>query len=387
MIFSNAFPEVPVLDVTVVGGEVPSSQIAIVDLTFSENKHDIATITYAGFPGIAVTSYVGLPVQIKFGNNESNLVDFVGYVAYVEIEANTRMGITNDSLIQMAKVVCFGSSYQMKPIRSTAYTNKTIKQIVEIFANKYNFSYSVPNNNYVFSNLNQNQQSDWEMLVGACNKLGYSVTAHGTHIAVYDNYSSYYRGLPETVLYTLEDSKGTERRAGNIYEFNGFFGDITPHGQSSAFVFNSLDNIGKENTYTSTENSASGLGAKLPARFTHQITTNTVSKNDLEQALKQYTRKTYPMTATAKVIGVSSAMPGRLAKVQSYNSAFDGYWLIEEARHEINAKHYITTLKLKTDSTNGAGLATNKGSGYTSPPSSRLSNNLWQTERELANVY
>ena len=38
MIFSNAFPEVPVLDVTVVGGEVPPSQIAVVDLTFSTNK-------------------------------------------------------------------------------------------------------------------------------------------------------------------------------------------------------------------------------------------------------------------------------------------------------------------------------------------------------------
>ena len=50
MIFSNAFPEVPVLDVTVIGGEVPSSQIAIVDLTFSENKHDISTINYSGFP-------------------------------------------------------------------------------------------------------------------------------------------------------------------------------------------------------------------------------------------------------------------------------------------------------------------------------------------------
>lgn len=387
MIFSNAFPEVPVLDVTVVGGEVPPSQIAVVDLTFSENKHDIATITYAGFPGVAVTSYVGLPVRIMFGNNESNLVEFVGYVAYVEIEANTRMGITNGSLIQMAKVVCFGSSYQMKTVRSTVYTNKTIKQIVEIFANKYGLSYSVPNNSYVFDTLSQNQKSDWEMLVTACSKLGYSVTTHGTHITVYDDYSSYYRGLPETVLYTLEDSKGTERRAGNIYEFKGFFGDVTPHGQSSAYVFNSLDNLGKESTYTSVENSASGLGSKLAARFTHQITTNTVSKNDLEQALRQYTRKTYPMTATATVIGVSSAMPGRLAKVQSYSSAFDGYWIIEEARHEINSKHYITTLKLKTDSTNGAGLSSGKGFGYMIPPSSRLSNNLWQTERELANVY
>ena len=111
MIFSNAFPEVPILDVLIEQGTVPYSQIASVELSFSENKHDMATITYAGFPGVAVTSYIGLPVKILLGNNEANLIQFTGYVSYVEIEARTKMGTVNNSLIQMAKVVCFGSSY------------------------------------------------------------------------------------------------------------------------------------------------------------------------------------------------------------------------------------------------------------------------------------
>ena len=246
MIFSNSFPEVPILDVLIEQGTVPYSQIASVDLSFSENKHDMATITYAGFPGVAVTSYVGLPVKILLGNNEANLIQFTGYVAYVEIEARAKMGTVNNSLIQMAKVVCFGSSYQMKSIKNKTYAKKSIKQLVSSMANTYNFSYSVPNNNYVFPLLSQAGVSDWEFLVSVANQIGYTVTAHGTHLNVYDSFSSYFKLLPAIPLQTLNGDKGTERLPGNIYEFKGVFGQVTPEGNAADWVIKSLDNLGKE---------------------------------------------------------------------------------------------------------------------------------------------
>jgi hypothetical protein len=93
------------------------------------------------------------------------------------------------------------------------------------------------------------------------------------------------------------------------------------------------------------------------------------------------------MTATASVIGVSNAMPGRLVNVGPYESRFDGYWIIEEAVHHVNSKHYITTLKLKTDSTNEKPLVIGNDSIYKEAPESILVNNLWKTEREFAHVY
>lgn len=387
MIFSNTFPEVPLLDVVITGGTVPDTQIANVELTFSENKHDIATITYSGFPGVAVTSYKGLPVRIMLGNNEANMIEFVGYVAYVEIEANTRMGIVNSSLIQMAKVVCFGSSYQMKNIKSTTYAKKTIKQLTELIANKYGFSYSVPNNPYIFPLISQVSISDWELLVNTANKIGYSVLVNGTHITVYDPFSSYYKQLLATVLRTIVDEKGTDRLPGNIYEFKGFFGDVTPQGDSAEWVLKSLDNLGKESKYSSSQDITSGLGTKASTRFTHEIVLNSTDKTALEQYAKRYTRNSYGMTATASVIGVSSAMPGKLVKVDSYNSQFDGYWLIEEATHHVNSKHYITTLKLKTDSLSTSPLVIRNDATYKAPPGSKLSNNVWKSSVEFANVY
>ena len=387
MIFSNSFPEVPILDVLIEQGTVPYSQIASVDLSFSENKHDMATITYAGFPGVAVTSYVGLPVKILLGNNEANLIQFTGYVAYVEMEARAKMGTVNNSLIQMAKVVCFGSSYQMKSIKNKTYAKKSIKQLVSSMANTYNFSYSVPNNNYVFPLLSQAGVSDWEFLVSVANQIGYTVTAHGTHLNVYDSFSSYFKLLPAIPLQTLNGDKGTERLPGNIYEFKGVFGQVTPEGNAADWVIKSLDNLGKEISYSSTQDKDSGLGDRFKSRFTNEIVVNTTTQDSLKEYIKKYTRESYPMTATASVIGVSNAMPGRLVNVGPYESRFDGYWIIEEAVHHVNSKHYITTLKLKTDSTNEKPLVIGNDSIYKEAPESILVNNLWKTEKEFAHVY
>jgi len=387
MITTNATSDSAIITVDIEGGTVPDNQIGNVELTFSENKHDIATITYGGFPGMAVVAYKGLPVRITIGNNEANIIEFTGYVAYVEVESLTRMGTVNDSLIQMAKVVCFGSSYQMKPLQNTTYANKTIKQLVEIIASKYNFSYSVPNNSYVFPLIPQQGISDWELLVNTATKIGYSVTANTTHLNVYDPFSFYVKSAPITILRTLESAEGIEKSPGNIYEFNGFFGDVTPQGDAVDWTLKSLDVKGKEIKVSSTQNTLSGLGTKLPARFTHEVGINTTSKATLEQVVKKYTRNSYGMTAVVKVVGISTAMPGRLVLIDSYNSEFDGYWLIEEATHHLNEKHYITTLKIKTDSINRTPLTILKESPFKSSPPSKLSNNLWKAATEEAYVY
>ncbi len=387
MIFTDVTSDSAIVTVEVEGGTVPNTQIGNVELTFSENKHDIATITYGGFPGMAVVAYKGLPVRITIGNNEANLIEFTGYVAYVEIESLTRMGTVNDSLIQMAKVVCFGGSYQMKPLRNTTFSKKTIKQLTEIIASKYNFSYSVPNNKYVFPVISQQGISDWELIVNTAKQIGYSVTAHNTHLSVYDPFSYYVKSAPITIIRTLESDKGVEKTPGNIYELTGFFGDVTPQGEAVDWTLKSLDNKGKELKTSSTQNTPSGLGTRLPSRFTHELTINTTSKDSLEQYVKKYNKDSYGMTAVVKVVGISTAMPGRLVLIDSYNSEFDGYWLIEEATHHLNEKHYITTLKLKTDSVNRTPLTVTKDAPFKSPPPSKLSNSLWKATTEEAYVY
>jgi hypothetical protein len=389
MIFRNAFEDAPLLSVNIQGSSIPDTQIAIVELMLAENKHDMAVITFSGFPGEAVTAFRGLPVTINLGNNEANMINFFGYVGYVEFEALTRMGKVNNSNIQAARVVCFGSSYDMKTVRSTSYQRKTILDIVKLLANKYNFSYSVPNNQYVFSLVEQSEKSDWELLVELANTVGYYVQVRGTHIHVYDPFSSYFRSLPPTELSNQAENVnvGKERRPGNIYEFRGTFGDVTPDGSTSQWILKSLDVTGKEIQYSLPASRNSGLGSPVERRFTNEVTFNATSSETLRQFAEKYIKQEFPVNADAVVMGTSGAMPGRLAQVSNYNSKFDGLWLIAEATHIVNNSHYITNLKLKTDSTNEKPPQGIIGATYREPPAPRLVGNLWQRSREFSYVY
>lgn len=385
MIFRNAYNDAPLLSVSINRGTVPDNRIVSVELNMSENKHDMAVITYSGFPGLAVTEYIGLPVAINLGNNETNVVTFVGYVAYVDIEANSRMGIVNESLIQAARVVCFGSSYEMKQIKSKVYTEITLPKLVANLAKTYKMSYSVPNNNYTFKVVEQSGISDWEMLVETANSIGYYVMVSGTHIHVYDTFSPYFRSTPPTLLLSLGES--TRRQPGAIYEFKGTFGDVTPDGEHANWSLKSFDVLRKEIEVNSINSKKSGLGKVLTPRFTHEIAMNAVSQDALKQFVNKYTKQGFPMNAEASVIGTASALPGRLALVSKYDSKFDGYWFISDVKHTVNNAHFVTTLKLKTDSTNELDLQPIPGSVYRDPPVPILSNNRWISSREFAYVY
>lgn len=385
MIFRNAYNDSPILQVTVTGGTVPDNQIVSVELNMAENKHDMAVITYSGFPGLAVTGYIGLPVTINLGNNETNVTTFVGYVAYVDVEANARMGIVNESLIQAARVVCFGSSYEMKQIKSKVYVDTTLPKLVAELAKKYKMSYSVPSNNYTFKIIEQPGISDWELLVNTANSIGYYVMVSGTHIHVYDAFSSYFRSTPATLLASIGES--LDRRPGAIYEFKGTFGDVTPDGELANWSLRSFDLLKKEIKVNSADNRKSGLGKAITPRFTHELALNAVSQDALRQFANKYAKQGFPMNADVSVMGISSALPGRLAQVSKYDSKFDGYWLISEVNHLVNNVHFVTTLKLKTDSTNDTGIQPIPGSVYREPPQSILSNNRWVSSREFAYVY
>jgi len=387
MIRRDAYKDAPIIEIEVVGGTVPVADVVSTEIVFSENKHDMATLTYSGFPPQAVTAYSGLPVYIKFGNNEANIKEFHGYVAYVEANSYTRMGLVNDSRIQEAKVVCFGVSYNMKPTRSVVYKDITLPKLVKTIANRYNFSYSVPNNNFVIPSIDQSSKSDWEVLVSTAKQLGYYVTVTDTHISVYDPFSSYYRSLPVTILNSLEADKGSERNPGNILEFKGTFGDVTPHGSSHNYVIKTLDAKGKNVEYSTKNNVGSGLGKKVNRRFTQEVTMNAVSKEALRQYADGYIKQSVPLHADVTALGISTVFPGSLVIVNKYQSEFDGYWFVEEVRHVINTDHYLTHLHIKTDSTNAASMTLGSGRTYKKHPGSRLVNNTWITQKEFSYVY
>jgi len=387
MIRKDFFNEGVLLDVSVFGGNVSDSSIVAVEVSYAEDKHDMAIITYAGFPASSITGYVGLPVYISLGNNSANKKAFYGYVAYVDAGAYSRMGSVNNSLIQEAKIVCMGTSYEMKTIGNTIYKNTTISKLVKTLAKKYNASYSVPNNDFVIPVISQQNQSDWELLVTEVNKFGYRVTATSSHINVYDPFSGYFHNQPITELESPGRAAGKNRKPGSILEFKGTFGDVTPYGNSHNYDINTLDKRGKTITSSTSALAGTRLGKKVKNRFTHSISTQSQSKAHLNQMTKGYKLNSFPYYAEVTVAGISTPVPGSLVLVKNYDSRFDGYWIVESVEHSINTDHYITKLCIKTDSTiDVAGTFINEPQ-YKKPPKSNLIQARWVTEKEMAYVY
>jgi hypothetical protein len=86
-------------------------------------------------------------------------------------------------------------------------------------------------------------------------------------------------------------------------------------------------------------------------------------------------------------MGISTVFPGSIVLVNNYKSEFDGYWVVEEARHVINTNHYMTHLHIKTDSTNQDPLQGSVGKNVKKHPGSRLYKDTWVTDKDFSYVY
>ena len=103
------------------GSPVMYSSVTEYELTLSENKHDILVVTMAGIPPLALTDYIGSPVQFSVGSSPGRSQTFNGYVSYTEPVTHNRDGLVNDSPIQLARLYCLGASYVMKEINSKVW--------------------------------------------------------------------------------------------------------------------------------------------------------------------------------------------------------------------------------------------------------------------------
>lgn len=388
MIFKSSFPNAPDVAVVISGRSVDYSSIQSVSVSIAENQHDIASISFTGLIPKGITDYIGAPVYISIATSPAQVATFYGYVAYLSPEAQARQGLVNNSPFQNAQMICFGASYDMKAQKNRSWDNVSLPVIVETLASTYKYSYSVFNDPFIWTRLVQSKQSDWEFLANAVKALGYGMTINGTHIHVYDPHKAISRQLPYVELKTLRGAENSPQYVpGRIMEFTGTFGDITPDGTSSDFEYIGLDNTGDTVRANSSEEH-SLLGEKVTSRFTHQIGTNITSVAMLKKFAEASGRVLYPYSATVTTTGIAEPVPNSVAKIDNYDSNFDGYWLIKEVTHTVTRSNYITELKLVTDSLSTTPPTIRPGAAYETPPPPKLNTlDRWESSKEYNNVY
>lgn len=388
MIFKNKFPNAPDVSVVISGVAVDYNSIESVSFELTEDAHDIASITFSGLIPNAITDYVGAPVFISIGISQTRFTSFYGYVSYVSPESITRRGLINNSPIQRATAVCFGASYDMYENKSTVWENVSIPLIVEKLANQYKYSYSVPSDHFTWSRLLQNGISDWDFLKQVCSSVGYCTHVSGTHINIYDPYTLLARKLPYVELLSLRGTNTDPTYApGRIMEFSGTFGDVTPDGTSADYEYTGIDSSGKTVVVPVSTEYSTKLGEVVPARYRHYETMNTGSVEMLTKYAVGRMKKRYPYNAKVVLTGIPDPIPGSIAKVDNYDSKFDGLWIVKSVKHTVTRSNYLTEVVIATDSTNESTPTLVPTTAFVTPPEPTLLNNTWIASQMDAVVY
>jgi hypothetical protein len=373
-------------EVAINGVPFDITAIQRVSIELQENMHNIAILDIAGLPTKFLGAYVDAPIAIHITVAKTRSQFFMGYVAYLEPESKNIDGLVNKSPFQTTRIYCFGSSYVMRSRKTRAWNQKTLPQIATELADNYNFTVAVPNDRYVFPRLVQSGKSDWEFLVDAANYLGYHVVMRGTHIDIWDPYTSLSRYV-STPLYAMTGNKGNiQAQPGQVIKFSAKVGAVNPISAKvpdTIYALTSTNNISSltQNTYT-------GYGEEVTSIFSDEIAHNADSIDMAQAIIKGRTRQKFPYTAEVEVVGDPTLEPGMAIDLDKYDSIVDGIWIVKSARHDMFRGSAMSYLTLVKDSNyNGVVNPTEKTSPAPVLPEPILKNGKWSTTKTLSYVY
>jgi hypothetical protein len=389
MIFKSSSPLSPSVEVAI--DNVPVNYLTLQEITVEEKEgmHTVASLNFIGMDPQLIHQYIDVPIKFSIELRERSTFYFYGYIVYLEPMARAKDGVVNGSPFQITTVHCFGSSYIMKSLTSRVWESKTIAEIASSIADKYSFSFSVPNNPFRFTRLVQSSQSDWEFLVSTAKKLGYSTVMDGTHLQIWDPFSSLYRNISYSMLLTIRGSKGdVSPQPGQILNFEGRIGAITPDGARTPDTLHLLDKTGKLlSVENGTEFQSSGLATAVKSRFTNVLNTNVDSYDMGKSLVTGALRKKFPMTANLQIVADPSIHPGGIVNINEYNSEFDGFWYVVSVRHELTQSYMVTYLELARDSLGNTDDAQQVSVAHKTPPDPALINNAWVSSKDYSDVY
>jgi hypothetical protein len=387
MIFKSINPMSPSVTIEFDGVSVDYKTIHSINLSFEENKHDIAIVTFNGMPPKAITDYVNAGVQITASLGPGRDAVFCGYVMYVEPESTTYASVINNSVFQKAKVVCFGASVSMKSTVTRVWEHASTVSIAKALAEKYSFSLEVYKDDFVIPKLIQTKQSDWDFLTSFCKKYGYSVSVNGTNMHLWDMHKSIGRKQSFEVLST--PSSLNDLQPGSIIKFSGTFGYLTPDGKAYNYSVESIDNSGNvhKTTGKTTDSSLMWSGIGRPTKFNSSLVTSSNSVYESERIIEATFKNSLPFNATVETAAALGTAPGGIVLLEGYKSNFEGFWYVRGIEHEIVGSNCMSRLRISKDFNTTNEAVSPPAELPLTPPSPKFVAGSWRASVEKVDMY
>jgi hypothetical protein len=370
---------------------VPFNQTSVqrIEITSSENKHDMAIVEIVGVSSTYVLAYIDKAVVINIGILGNKNTTFYGYVSHIDGTSVSHEGTTNNSPFQILRMVCFGTSHKLRGKTNRIWENVSLKDIVSTIASKNRFAYSIPTDKYRFSRLAQVETSDWKFIVQTCQSIGYSVLASNSHIHIWDKAKAIGRQMSYTTLKGGQALKIDYRPfPGAIIEFSPVLGKISPTGSSNTTQVSYADERGiLVNVSNSDINGNAFLGSDIPPFASDSLAMNVQTFDAVERALKSARSFSPPYSCNALLYGEPSIAAGGIVNVEGYGSNFDGFWYVNSVTQQLSTDRLLTSVSLEKDGDNDALPPFPKVQRYQIAPEPVLLNQRWVVRNEFANVY
>jgi len=373
----------PTVDIAIGNSTVDYNTINRVELFMEDNQHDMLVMEIAGIPPRAITSYYNKPVQVKISTGGNFYQAFYGYVEDIRPSSFTGFGLMNDSPFQEAKIVCMGVSYDMRGATSKVWNGYRLSDIAREISAKYRFSVDVPSDEFVHDSLLQTNESDWQFLSRYTKFLGYSVSVHGTHIHIYDPYSSLSRQSSYHKLTTLlSDKRNVNASPGQIIEFEGTFSKRNIDGEykESTIPVVNADASTYDVSSTSLEVKHNGI-----ARFPNRISEYVDNFSEASRRISSVAKEKYDYYADVTVLGVAGCVPGGVVSVDKYNGDFDGFWYVQAVKHVVHSGNFVSELKLAKNY--NSKLQLDNTEPFQSPPTPYYDVDHWVSSRARYHEY
>jgi len=364
------------------------TSLSEIRIGMKENHHDVLSVKVAGFPTRMVNKYKGRAISLEVSTGPFYQETFSGYVESVNPTSDVKTGPVNHSPLQTAEIVAMGASCGMKGAQTHVWEGVTLSDLAVELAGKYSMSVDVPRTSLTYERILQSQESDWQFLVRVSNQLGYRVTCHGTHIHIFDPYSSVGRGISRSNLvdFVAATASNGPLQPGTVHKF-----DVQSNQSHADGVY--LDSIvtvlGEGDAAPYDISTSDILEIGKPARFQHRIAHPVDNYEEGLRMLHSENKNHYDHDASVGCSLLLGCRPGGVVYTDGYGNDLAGFWYVSEVDHTIAQGKAVTSLSVhkNINSELDQDTANMQGPSLTNVPDTSYVDGAWRTQKDVYRVY
>lgn len=289
----------------------------------------------------------GTPVSVFWGsvNAEKFAGAFYGYIDHIQPHHDNDNSTTGRADMDLVLV---GATMVMQSGGQRSWNGRRMDSIASDVIGGHRLTAVVDTSPYVWSNIVQSGESDWQFLVAQAKKVGFSLVPTGTVVRFIDPTRTLAVSTPSA--YYSMSSAGV---AGSIDLFTPVLGNPidSDYADRQAVGVNDQGNVVKySSTFAPNTKPAAGLDRLSKPRSLVVNTPLSRSYGESQALLDGMNKASWAVTATMSARGLGIMRPGLVIDVQGVGAEYTGSWYVLSCTHTVPLNgFYMVHMNLARD--------------------------------------